>query len=889
MAEELRYHLELRAERNRAAGLPPDEARAAARRSFGGVEQIKERSRDALRFGWVEEFVQDLRYAARALRKDLGFSLTAIFTLAIGLGVNFALFTLYNAVALRSLPVRAPEELVNVRGRSEASAQQNESLFSWTEYLDYRDHNKMFSELAAQRPGLLGADFGETRPAGAAAIADGPRPNVVLLKAVTGNYFSVLGAGFALGRPFRPEETQAAREAPVIVLSHRFWQGTLHGDPNILGQSIRLNGRSHTVVGVTSPEFLGDHPVPPAGWLPVDEMRTERTLALVGRMQASASLAQVKSDLELIARRRAQAEPHEGAKTSVELAPGLKWFDLPLTPETLAALAPVLLGFGLVLMIACTNVTNLLLARGVTRHQEIGVRLTLGANRGRVIRQLLTENFLLCGLGSVAGLALAMWTMQLARPLVLSFLPPDWAPLTEMWQVLWLGVDARVVACAAVLTLVATVAAGLAPALHATRTNLVSALKDEGSVFGRRLASSRLRNLLVVAQVAVCLMLLSCAGLLGRNFWRARSASLGFEARETLSVSFKPTALPTNPAARAVWMREATATLDALPGVAGATLAHGGPFLGALRGTVRPMVGSSAGAERPLAYGLVAGNFFRTFGIPLQQGRAFTAADEAQGTSVAIVSETAARRFWPGENPLGKTLAIDRAEQTSRQPGTSPASAGQHGDYVVVGVVRDVRDGFWNPDRSFVYLPLAPDLAGGYELFLRPRDAAAGTVAAVAQAASRAGLPVELHRRLGVRLEEEILPFLALGALSAALGGLALLLAMIGLYGVMAFSVRQRTREIGIRIALGASAQRVVGLFLGEGMKLVALGLLVGSGASAALLLLLSRIWVALGSQFDVVALAGATLLLAAIAWLACWLSARPATRVEPIVALRCE
>ncbi len=881
MDEEMRHHIELQTELNVKADMKPNEARFAALRQFGNVASLQEQAREARGWLWLEQMWQDLCYAARALRKTPSFTTTAVLTLALGIGVNAALFTIYNAMALRSLPARAPDELLSVRGLRDRKAQRNDTRFTYAEYLDYRDSNHVFSGLAAHIAGmrLASLETPEAGQAAAPAASDGRPSGSVIIKNVTENYFSVVGADLMLGRSFLPEEMQVSSPT-VIVLSHRFWERYWQRDPNVLGKIQRLSGRAYTVVGVTGPEFLGDSPVPPAGWMPVTPGPRADDLVLVGRLKVGVTPAQAKADLDVIAQQRAEAYPREGSKTTVELEPAMRWLSFQLDAMFLVAMSPVLLGFGMVLMLACTNVTNLLLARGVTRQQEIGVRLTLGASRGRIIRQLLTENLLLCAMGAVAGLVLALWALQILRPLVLSFSPAEWAPMTEMWQMLSLGPDGRVIACMVVLTLIAAIAAGLAPALHASRTNLVSTLKDEGSAFGRRLRQSRLRNFLVVAQVAVCLVMLSCAGLLVRHMLRLRSEDLGFETKSVVDVEAR-WANPSSSDAKQAWIREFMTQARSRPDVAAISATNGWPMPGQMdemRRVKDPSVSDATSLAIETRHYRASAGFLETFGIAVR-GRGFTPQEDSDPQArVIVISETLARRLWSGAEPLGRVLAIAAA------PGSEAFV-----EYRVVGVARDVMDDLKRPRPEVAYLPLATEGGAISGLFLRPRGEAATSFAAIASSVEGSGVKLNFHRWTATQVQERLLPYLGLAALSGALGGLALLMACVGLYGVMSFSVRQRTREIGIHAALGANAGRIVRMFLRQGLRLVAWGVAIGLGGSALFFVLLSKFWFGLALRLDALALGVVTLLLVAVALFVMWLPARRAAKVDPMVALRAE
>jgi macrolide transport system ATP-binding/permease protein len=886
MSDELHAHLDGLIERNVAAGMSRDDARAAALRTFGGVEQAKELCRDQRAFIWLEQARQDLRYAARALRRNPGFTVTAVLTLAFGIGVNAALFIVFNALVLQSLPVKNPDELVTIFGGNEK--ERRGILFSYPDYVDYRDTNRAFTELVAWSERRMElTDIAEAQPDPL------PGAGVAMFSFVSNNYFSVLGARLALGRVFQPEENRTPKSHPVVVVSHTFWQQHLHSDPEAIGRTVTLSRQAFTVIGVTAPEFIGNSVLPRAGWIPlmmqesVDD-RAAMRFGLIGRLRPEVSENQAKADLDLIARRLAETHPHKRRPTSVLLDRGMKLLPVKLSPQLVVFFSPLLLGFGMVLVIACTNVANLLLARSVTRQSEIGVRLTLGASRGRVLRQLLTENMLLCVIGAGGGLLLASWTLHGLRAVALAQAPGQLTiPLTQLSRLLNLGFDYRVGLCGMVLAGVAGIAAGLLPALHASRGDLFSTLKGDGSALGRRINPSRLRSFLVVVQVAVCLTLLSCAGALVRNLITLRRLDLGFRPEDVLSVQLTNTP---NPGTYSPALRSAVETLRSLPDVASACAARGAPLDGMRFSTNVIVPGAEAGMAQPrhVNFALVSAGFFETFGISLQRGRAFTADDVARGARLAVISETTARELWPAGNALGQTFDVEESERGA-SVAKRPESTLYRGTYEVVGIARNVLPRATETPASFVYLPLPSGTPQLTAVFVRPRSHSVESFAAIAREADAAGVPLQFRTRLTTLLDFQTLPFTALAWLSGTLGVLALVMAAVGLYGVMAFAVNQRVREIGIRIALGATAERVIRLFLRQGLKLVAIGMIIGLGGGVMFTLAVRRLLVGLGAAFDPIALGAVTLLLAAVALLACWLPARRATKVDPILALRSE
>lgn len=885
MSEELQAHLEALIERNIAAGMSPDDARQAALRTFGGVAQIEERARDERRNVWLEQAWQDLRYAIRGLARTPSFTITAVLTLALGIGVNAALFSVFNMIALRSLPLKDPDNLVQISGTDTEG--RSDRGFSYAEYLAYRDGNRSLDGLLA----FTGANWILRQDAGSGTAMrgfEGRWLGTVRVDLVSENYFDVLGGRIARGRGFLSDEFIPGA-APVIVLSHAFWERHLQSDPNVLGTTLMLDRRAVTVIGVTSDEFVGPAPAPPAGWLPLgvgDKLSGDfgsggrAASGLIGRLKPGISEAQAKADLDTIAARLAAEFPSANAKTAVELKRGLRFVNIPRTLLTAAQLSPLFLGFGMVLVIACTNVANLLLARGVSRQAEIGVRLTLGASRGRIIRQLLAENVLLCLLGAVVGLALGTWTLQLLQPIILApFMPAVWFMFLKPVP------DLHVLGFTALLTLGATLVAGLLPAWHAVRANLMAAMRNDGTAFGRRLTPSRLRQVLVISQVAVCLMLLSCAGVMARNFFALRDVDVGFDANAVFRVDLMP-----NPAIadRNAAFPQALESVRAVPGVA-ATAAVYGPPLGG--GGARPLIRAEAGsaidateAEVPASF--VTSDFFQTFGIPLLRGRDFRELELHSAARSIVVSESLARELWPAQAAVGKTLAVSETAWASRE---RAAPEGAFRECEVIGVARDITKRWGDDDRRAIYLPMALDVAIQAPVFVRPHGNSAAALVGIMQGAQDGGVELRFEGPLSSVLEQYVGPYLGLAGLSGALGMLALALASVGLFGLMTFVVSQRVREIGIRMALGATAKGVVALFVRQGMRLVTIGLAAGLIGGGMFALLLNTILYGIIDAFDPIAFAGVTLLFALLALFACWIPALRATKVDPVVALRAE
>lgn len=898
MTAEMQAHVDLQTDRNIAAGMSSTEARYAALRQFGNVAKVQEQVREARGWLWLEQFGQDLRFAVRMLGKTPGVTITAVLTLGLGIGVNAALFAVYDILALRSLPSRDPDQLVDIRGRNEQVRGGINANFSYPDYLDYRAGTQAFSDLIASTDiGVKLALEAVPEPESEEAAA----ARAITLYAVSGNYFSMLGMEFALGRDFLPEEAGLHAGRPVMIISHSFWQSRLEGDPNVLGRMLvtegpRGTGRTaYTIIGVAAPDFVGQSPLAPAGWVPLTgtpyplEDRTQRQLWMTGRLRAGVSLPQAKAELDAMAQHLAQAYPEKRRANAVQLTPAMRILAIGLNRELALALSPVLLGFALVLVISCLNVANLLLARGVTRQHEIGVRLVLGAGRGRLVRQLFAENLLLCFLGAGAALVMAMWALQILKPAIVSILASE--PKAQAFvNMIDIGLDGRIVGFGALLAVVAGLTAGLAPALHSVQRDGVFALKGEGSAFGRKLTPSRLRGMLLVGQVAACLMLLAVCGLMSGKLLRMRAADTGFVTDGVYVVA--PSAAAGTPSVLATDPLGAVETLRNLPGVASACLVQAIPLRkpGDNIHSVAVLVDGSR-PER-ISHNRVTAGFFEAFGVPVVRGRAFTPQEAKAGAQVVVVSESAAKRLWPGKEPLDRILAVEDTLFIQR-----PAVDGEevkHGysECVVIGVSRDfLSDWGGNQGKDLMFLPPSPKGAGS--ILLRVQADTAEALKGIERTAKAAGMPVKFQDKLAKVVDRSLWPYRAFASISGTLTGLSLLLATVGLYGVVSFGVNQQVREIGVRMALGATAERVTGFFVRQGMKLVAYGVVFGLIGGSGFAVLLAKVMPGAGFSgtlgFRVLVFAVVTALLALVAFVACWLPARRAAKVDPMIALRAE
>ncbi|HZS06020.1 MAG TPA: ABC transporter permease [Blastocatellia bacterium] len=844
---------------------------------------------------WEDEMVQDLRYAIRMLRKHKGFTVVGVITLALGIGANTALFTVFDALVLKPLPLKEPDRLVSLSGIDQSGGRHR--LFSYLDYLDYRDRATTLTGLVAWNKAAV--VLGDA-PAGRDDLSVAGA-NYVFGQIVSANYFELLGAGMALGRGFLPEEDHLQGAQPVIVLSHHFWQQQFEGDPYIVGKTIRLQSRPFTVIGVTAREFIGTTPDTPAFWVPLmmrdqvippglGEQRqawlTERdadSFLLLGRLKPGVTPQQAQAEISTIAQQLAQHSFGTERKTRVVTKSSASFINLDARQVPL--LVPLLLAFGLVLLIACANVANLLLARAARRQREFGVRLALGASRLRLIRQLLTESVLLSAVGGLAGLLIASWVLRVLYVALLARLP-------ELPPSLNLDLDYRIFGITLLAAMIAGVAAGLAPALQASRPDLNATLKDEGSAFGQHLSQSRLRNGLIVTQIAVSLALLIGTGLLARNLQSAQQMNVGFDARNLLSVAINLNTAGAQSAQQQEELRRVLAArLRALPGVKSVSQAFRQPSSGQLASTPINIAGRASTDDRPMRanYNFVSPEHFETLGIRIVRGRSFTAQEAHANAPVVVISEATAQKFWPGQDAIGQHLGIAAAPGSERDAVRGTSAATIFPSYEVIGVARDTHSGWvWEKDETYLYVPLTPESRLNNYLMVRIEGDAQHALTAVRREAEAIDPRLSVVQRTSDHVDDSLMPFRLLALLAGMLGAIALLLASIGLYGVMSFVVTQRTREIGVRIALGAQGSEVLRLFLKEGMRLTSIGLAVGLAGGIGISRLLATVLIDL-NPLDPLTFVGAPSFLVLVVLLAICLPARRAARVDPLVALRHE
>jgi predicted permease len=896
--EELRFHLEKETEQNRARGMGPVEARRAALVSFGGVERVKEESRDVRGFRFFEELWQDLRYGARMLLKKPGFTVIAVLTLALGIGANTAIFSMVNEVLLKMLPVRHPEELVIFNWRtggqfifgsmSGSITREPEtglrvgSSFSYPAFEQFRGSTKTLSDVFAFAPlGQLNVNVD-----GQAEVASG--------QLVSGGFYTGLGVQPAVGRVIALDDEQVSAE-PVVVLSYRYWRSRFGLDPDVVGKTINVNGVPFNIIGVTPAQFYGGLEVGSSPDLTLPLMTEPRLnpgapgksetkeawnwwVQVMGRLKPGVSAEAVHAELEGVFQQGAlegwqalppaRRPPDYGPRESPELrvisgGQGLAY----LRQDYEHPLRIMLIVVGLVLLIACANIANLLLTRAAARRQEIAVRLALGASRFRLIRQLLTESVLLAVVGGAVGWLLAWW----AKDLLLMWHPSGSGQLQADLEMDW-----RVFGFTAAVALLTGILFGLAPALSATRVELTPVLKENSR--GARGSLSRLGKSLVVAQVAVSLLLLVGAGLFIRTLHNLQSVALGFNPENLLIFRVDPRPRGYKDEEVGRLCEQMIERFEAVPGVRSATLSE--YALLTRSGRIGPAFVESRAplsrAENSVYQQRARWNYFEVMQIPLLAGRALTPQDDGRAPKVAVINQTMARKYFGDENPVGRRFGF--------QPEKS-------GEIEVVGVVRDAKyQDPRNESPSVAYIPHTQQPLGRVTFAVRTAGDAGQVVEAIREGVREVDkdLPV-FAVKTQVELADEALGQERLFAwLTGVFGLLALLLASIGLYGVMSYAVAERTHEIGLRIALGASQGHILRKVIGQGTFLTITGIVIGLAAALALTRFITSYLFGV-SAMDPSTFVAIGVLLTVIALAACYLPARRASKVDPMTALRYE
>ena len=819
---------------------------------------------------------QDIRYGAQMLIRKPGFALIVVLTLALGIGANGAIFSLVNALLLRPLPVEKPDELAAVYTADYSSGDFGTS--SYPDYLDFRNRNQSFSDLVAYfpRPFSLSIDGSNERGFG---------------EVVSGNYFSAFGIPLARGRGFLPDEDKTPGSHPVVVISHSLWQTHFAGDPAVVGRSLKLNGQPFTVIGVAEKGFTGMlRGVGADLWIPsmmADQVspgshslteRGDRSMLLMGRLRPGVTIVQAQEEFRTIGAQLFKEWPDNWTNIrrqprAITLLPESESRVMPGFRMPLILFATMLMSVvGLVLLIACANVANLLLARAATRRKEIAIRLSLGAGRWRIIRQLITESLLLALLGGLAGLVITL----IGARFLDAFKPPLEFPLTINF-----GADWRVFAFTFLVTLLTGILFGLAPALAATRPDLVESLKEESGSGILKQRRGRLRGALVVIQVALSLLLLISSGLFLRSLSNASSINPGFDADNVLAMSMDLRLQGYDEAKGRAFSQSMLERVRAIPGVQSAGLAEYLPlgFGGSRRGMTIEGYSAQPGESTEIHSANVGPGYFETLRVKLAKGRTFNEQDRVGSPGVVVINEAFARRYWPGQDATGRRI----------QMGSSPGNTAPYLE--VVGVVEDGKYETLGEDATpFVYLNLSQRYEGAPTLIVRTKSNPLEYLAGIRNeiATLDKNLPLYDIKTMRQHLGIALLPARLAGSVLGVFGLLALVLAAAGIYGVMAYSVAQRTREIGVRRAIGAQNGDILRLILTQGVILTLIGISIGLVAAFALTRLLTSLLYGI-SPTDPLTFASIVILLLAIALLACVIPVWRATRVSPLIALRGE
>jgi putative ABC transport system permease protein len=861
LQHEIEIHIQQLTNESIAAGMTETEARAMALREFGRIDQIKEQCRDTRRVNWIQDFVQDLRYGVRILRQSPAFTGIAVITLALGIGANTAIFSLVNAVLLRSLPYRDAHQLVLMfdvpLNRPEAL-----STISYRDFAELRAQNHVFSEMA-------GNAFHDL------TLTQAGEPAIVNTADVTPEIFAVLKAKPLLGRTLLPEDGKPGAAA-VAVLSENLWRSRFGANPGLVGQSIALDMRSFTVVGILPASFRYPEGAPRQDvWIsviedplfgPLTSRPGVRLLAVIGRLKPGVSVVKAQAEMDTLGARLAKEFAAEDSGLTIRIQPYREAVVGNLKPALLIMLSAV----ALLLLIACANIANLLLAKATSRGREVAVRIALGASRARIVCQLLTESVLLGLLGGVAGVLLAVGAVRSLQ----SFLP------TELVQISSIHVGVPVLVFALVLSLAAALTFGLAPALLATPSNLQTNLKEGGERTGQR-GGQHVRSFLAIAEISLAMVLLVAGGLLIRSFALVTSVNPGFDPN---SVTEAEVSLPqfqySTPQQWTAFSKELLARLQAQPGFEDSALAAPLPmdrqgqaaFTFSIVGDPPLPPGKSTTAD----YTTASPGYFHVMRIPLLRGRFFSEQDSQSNPRVAIISETLARRYFPNQDPIGRQMRF----------GFPP-----NGNVLreIVGVVGDVRDvALSKKPGPMMYVPFAQAPLYGGEVVVRSSLSASSLAAAIRQAVHSIDkdLPVtdvaSFPDMLGQSVSRERFRTFLLGSFSA----IALMLAAVGIFGVISYSTSQRTHEIGVRMALGAQRRDVLHLILGQGAKLALLGVGVGIVLAFLLTRLIASLLFSVSATDPLTFGAGAMVLLG-IAVTACYIPARRAMQVDPMAALR--
>jgi putative ABC transport system permease protein len=859
MTDELKFHIEKRADDLRRAGASPEEAMRRAKMEFGATAKHEDDCREARKISFFDDLRKDLRFGLRALVKSPGFTAVAVLTLALGFGATTSIFSVVNAILFHPLPYYQESRVMLLR-ETDARRNGNDTIsVPYPDFLDWREQSRAFSKLAV----VHNLNF---------AVTGIGEPEQVDGFAVSPNFLSLLGVKPALGRDFSPDEEKQGT-APVVMLSYAYWQSHYGGDQSVVGRTILLYGRPYTIVGVLPQNFY--YTSRAAIWAPIgiwvqfySERGSHDDTDVIGRLADGVTLPQAQSEMSGIASRLAKQYPATNTDESVSIKPIRDEF-------TGDAKSAVLILFGavtFVLLIACVNVANLSLVRGVSRSKEIALRIAIGASRGRLVRQMLTESLLLSAIGGLLGIAVGAWSLRGLTQLIGG----------DAMMAIPIHMDGAVVAFAVGMIFVVALLFGMIPAFHALRPEVRSSLQESGRSSTAGARQNRLRAILVVAETALALVLLAGAGLMMKSLYLLLHVNGGFEPNQAYSMflNLGSTRYKTEESQRSFW-REVVPRLQALPGVESVALGTNVPltddhYRADITLLDRPTPGPSQ-FPHPDTHS-VSPDYFRTLKIPLLRGRTFTEMDNASAPLVGVINETAANRFWPAGNAIGQRFIFGHP---------SP----DHKAVTIVGVVADTRlYGFGQPARLEVYRPIEQEATQHAAVVIRSQ-------------LDGATLAPEIRRTVSsIDKDEPVVGFTSMNQLLydwestrretllllEIFSGLALVLATIGIFGVVSYNVAQRTNEIGIRVAMGAQQRDVLRMVLGHGAKLAATGVGIGLVAALALTQLLAGLLYGVKAS-DPSTHAVVALLLIAVALIACYIPARRAMRVDPMIALRHE
>jgi predicted permease len=868
--DEVRAHLDLLAAENVRRGMDPEEARYAARREFGGVEQVKEIYRERRGLPMIETFLNDIRFGARILRKNPGFTAIAILTLALGVGANSAIFTVVNSMLLRPLAVKDPGQ-ITVLAFQHGPGNSTMSV-SYPEYEHIRQQAESpFSD-------VIGWELGS------AGLRVDNKNYALIMNYVPGNFFDVLGIQPAHGRLFFPSEGKTPGADPIVVLGYAFWYARLGADPNIVGSKVMLNGHPFTVAGIAPKDFHGLAPfldmqayVPFAMYVtvggPPDLLTNTKNdnLHLLGRLRQGVTFSQASAALSLEANRLAQQFPETDKNLVVHVFPELRTRPDPESSAGIVLASRLFLALAaLVLVLACVNVANLLLVRATTRNREMAIRTAMGGTRARLIRLLLTESVLLALAGGAAGVLLGKWgshaissvNLHTTLPLAIDF-----------------SFDWRVFTYSFLAALFTGVLVGIVPAVRASRANLMDVLRESGRTVA--LGRHRFRNSLVTVQIAGSLMLLVVAMLFTRSMAKAQHVDLGFQPEGLVNMTMDPTGIGYTHEQSAQFFDQLIQRVRALPGVNSASIAFAVPMGYYNSVTTLDIDGyqppPSEGA--PMLYdNVVSPGYFQNMRIPVERGRDFTDGDKKDTQAVAVVNEAMARKFWPGRDAIGRHFKM-RSDKQQRS-------------IEIVGIARDSRyDDLSGNIAPFLYVPFSQhDTFPLRTLQIRSTGNLDSVISSVQKtiADMAPALPVFNVQTMseGLNTINGVLTYELGAAVAACMGILGLILAIVGVYGVVSYATNQRTHEIGIRVALGAQSDQIVKLVLKQGLHVVSIGIGIGLLCALAAGRVVGQFLVGVGAA-DPLTFISVSLILAAVSLFACWIPARRAVRVDPAVALR--